>query len=208
MIALALLAGCVSLGGLGTARTMDAGETDVYAGSEWGWVDSRPFATPLLRSDLGARHGLSDRVEVGGNVGFFPVYLRTVHTSAYGKLAVLRPEDPRGGLNLSVAFSGAWDMAESGGILGQSLTAQVPLMIGVQRREHLGWELSPRVAAIHLRSKGAAPITKLMVGTGVGVAIRWTHWTLLPQLGVMWSTNPADQTGGMWVWQGAMGVYF
>lgn len=196
MIALALL-GCATTSGLGTARTLPAGETQVVAGGELGWVGSTPFSSPIGKVDLGVRHGVTDRVEVGGQVGGWPLLVGWVHTGAYVKMRLHRaPSDDRG-FDLALAGMASFDyVTGGGGVDGIGLTGQLPLLVSLNTKQGDEWVLGTRIAVQHLRSAGAAPITKPMLGYTLGYAWHVRGGTVYPTLGMLAAPNPADAHGG------------
>ncbi|MEY3211449.1 MAG: hypothetical protein RIT28_1930 [Pseudomonadota bacterium] len=206
MILLLSLLGCATMGGLGAARTLDAGQTRASVGFELGWVDSQPFVAPLARLDVGARHGVTDRLEVGVQLGAWPLLIRTAHLGLDTKLALHRAPSLQAGVDVSMGLSLQADGVSSAGLRGQAWTAQVPLYVGLNQSEDVQWQLVPRVAVQHLRSDGAAPVTKALFGMSVGMAIQSERATLLPNVGLLWSSNPANQLKGLTTLQGGVSV--
>lgn len=197
VLALAGAPGCATVNGLGTARTLDAGETRLLGGAELGWVSSRPFGSPLLRLDGGVRHGLSDRLEVGAHAGGWPLVVQWGHVGADAKLALVRSPDPTAGFDLSLAAAVQLDAVHGGGATGWGWTAQLPLLVGVNDGPRRTWVVAPRLVYQGLYSEGASPVLKPYGGLSLGVAWRGEEVTVLPQVGLLWSDNPADQLGGM-----------
>lgn len=208
LLPLLFAGGCATTAALGTARTLDAGETRFHTGAELGFVDARPFAAPLLRVDAGVSHGLSDRVEIGGSVGGWPVLVKNVHGGGHVKWALHRAPDPSRGVDVALGGAASVDLAWGGGVSGVATTAQVPLLVGINATSGQQLILGPRVAYQSIVSKGAHPIHKLYGGLTVGMALHGRGGTLLPQVGWLWASNPADQSGGMHTVQLGLGLWF
>ena len=149
---------------------------------------------------------VTDRLEVGVQLGAWPLLIRTAHVGLDAKLALHRAPRPSAGVDVSAGLSLQADGVSGAGLRGQAWTIQAPLYVGLNQDEDVQWQLMPRVAAQHLRSDGAAPVTKALVGLSVGMAIQTDRATLMPQVGLLWSSNPANTLKGLTTAQGGVSV--
>lgn len=201
---IALLLGCASTSGLGTARTIDQHDVQYVIAQEGGWVQSHPLQTPLVRQDVGVRYGITDDLEVGATIGGWAFIAYWSHVQYDLKYQL--HSGPR--LDVAVDAAVAHDWFSVGKTYGQAATVQVPLLVGIRTKRDHEWVLTPRLVYQHTWSKGSAPVDKLLVGQSVGFAWHTGPLTIYPNVGVLWSTNPADAAGGMRVLQYGVGFYW
>ncbi len=123
-----LLCGCPSMTTMGTARTLDQGETQFFVAPEYSRfsMGGQPLSEPTV--EIGGRYGITDEVEVGARV-WLPGY--AVDT----KIALLRSETEDSGWDLSVApavsYMGSMSgTAEGSGYELHVTTIYLPLLIG------------------------------------------------------------------------------
>lgn len=203
---LPLLLGCASIGSLQTAKTLDQGQFRAYLGVEVGYVRARPLNLGMSRSDLGFRWGITDDWELGGHVGG---WLLGVYWGQLGldiKRRLVRARSPREGWDVSIGLGLQLDGVWSGGATGASFGGQLPLLISKNLPNRSEIVMIPRLGLQHIRSRGANPVTKPLVGAVVGYAANPGRWTLMPFIGVWVSTNKADPVSQLVTWQGGFGV--
>ncbi|MEZ4317172.1 MAG: hypothetical protein R3F61_06700 [Myxococcota bacterium] len=198
---LALLAGCVSMSGLGTGRTLDRHQVRAFGGTEVGYTTARPLLAGRIRTDLGVRYGLTDDWELGGHVGGWVVGALWGQVGVDVKRRLLRAPNDRSGWDVSVSAAFTADGVWSGGGSGAALAGQVPLFVSKNLPNRSEVVFVPRVALQHIRSRGAYPVTKPLAGLSVGYAMHSGRFTLYPALGALVSTNPADPVSNLVSWE-------
>ena len=96
----------------------------------------------------------------------------------------------------------------SADVTGAAYTGQLPAMVGV----NLPWgdsiTMTGRAVVQHIRSPGAAPITKPMGGLEVGYIAHLWRFSFHPRVGAMLSSNRADLKSNMLVVQTGVEVSF
>ncbi|MCB9678005.1 MAG: hypothetical protein H6737_23095 [Alphaproteobacteria bacterium] len=205
MVVLAL-AGCASIHGIQTGRTLDKGQFTATSGVEVGYVTARPLRTGMTRYDLGLRYGLTDDWEVGARVGGWAFVIGWAQVGADVKRRLVRAPSDREGWDVSVAVAASWDGVWGGWATGQAVTGQVPLLVSKNLPNRSELVFAPRVAVQHIRSRGAHPITKPLIGASFGWALHPGRFTLYPTVGVLLSNNPADPVSQLVTWQGGFGL--
>ena len=180
LLVASLLCGCPSASLLGTARTMDKGKTQwALELATTGTVFTRtptsgqPFNIGPT-AELGTRHGLTDRVELGGRLWGSGVQVD-------GKFALLRTPDERG-LDLS--------LAPSAGVVVSPLGNQVP-NIPLQLAVLGGWGFDVVYVTVGARLMDQivfyqGPINTFWGGFNLGVALKLSdRIRLMPEVALM-----------------------
>jgi hypothetical protein len=161
------LAGCPSISTMGTARTIPEGTYQYYAGLGYGALQdfsvddqARPESVGVPNLELGARYGVSDRVEVGGKL--FPV-----GAEVGAKVQVMRSASLERGFDLAIAPAVSiypW----SKGVFGWAHLA-IPVGFNVGGGNQL--VLAPRISELMMTSKeGNGNVT--WGGGSMGLAFR------------------------------------
>ena len=200
LLAASLLCGCPSVSMLGTARTVDKGKTQWALGlATTGTVFTR---TPMSGQpfnigptvELAARHGLTDRVELGGRLWGSGVQVD-------GKFALLRAEKERG-LDLS--------LAPSAGVVVSPLGNQVP-NIPLQLAVLGGWGFDVVHVTVGMRLMDQivfyqGPINTFWGGFNLGVALKLSdRIRLVPEIALL---VPFRSTVNEVYFQSGLGVLF
>jgi hypothetical protein len=161
------LAGCPSISTMGTARTIPEGTYQYYAGLGYGVLqdfavndEGKPESVRVPSLELGARYGVSDRLEVGGKI--FPV-----GAEVGAKYQVMRSASLERGFDLAVAPALSvypW----SKGVVGWAHLA-IPIGFNVGGGSQL--VLAPRVSELLITSKvGTGNVT--WAGASMGFAFK------------------------------------
>src|SRR5262249_22308083 len=134
-IPLVTLTGCGSFSSFGLARTLNKGAVQGWVAPSGGGAVSINSKTrgavgyPLLEG--GVRYGVTERVELGGKLGFNGI-------TADGKFGLIRSPAMDSGFNLSVdpavgfigyGAGGSTSSGDAGGFIGV-LTLSLPVLIG------------------------------------------------------------------------------
>ena len=203
---LLLLTGCLTLGTLQTPRTLDEGQVRAVIGADAGYLRARPLNLGMGRSDLGFRWGVTDDWELGFHTGG---WLLGVYWGQLGldvKRRLVRAKSRKEGWDVSLALGFQADGVWSGGATGASLGIQVPLLIGKNLPNGSEIVGIPRVGVQHVRSRGANPVTKPLVGLTLGYAAHPGRWTLMPTIGLLVSNNKADRVSQLTTFQAGFTV--
>lgn len=193
---LPLMTGCPSFSTMGLARTLNQGAIQ-------GWVAPEGAgAIPINRPagvttggigwpniEGGVRVGVTDRVELGGRLGFNGIM-------AEGKFGILRPETTDSGFNLSInpgiGFIGYGAGSGAGGGFVGVLTFSVPILMGIDFGGH-ELVIGPRIidqllfGSFSSSSGGGASSTVnvFYVGGSVGFAIKVSGgFRIMPEIAV------------------------
>jgi hypothetical protein len=170
MIALFLLA-CATIGTLQRAQTVGAGDFEwAIEPGYWG-ASSEGTGVYLPYGNIAARWGLTERVDIGGRVGF-------AGTEFLAK-ARLTPEDSPVVVAVAPTVGGLF--AGGGGIIN----AQVPLIVDVPIGEN-ALVLAPKVSTM-TAAAGGEYATLWSAGASVGYALRLNDTvTVLPEYARVW----------------------
>lgn len=178
--ALVALAGCPSISTMGTARTIPEGTYQYYVApgvSSLGDFsvgdEGAPVSDRLPGLEMGARYGVSDRVEVGGKI--FPVGYEVS-----SKIQVLRSRSADRGLDLAVAPALSlypWSKGAFG-------WAHLSVPVGFNAGGGNQLVLSPRGSALLVKSKdGTGKV--FFAGASMGFAFRVGGIRMLPELSAL-----------------------
>jgi hypothetical protein len=206
------LTGCPSAANLSSARTLDRGRVQAFGAlSAYGLRGSDGSLVALPQIDVGARYGLTDRVELGARAWF-------IGASVDSKLALVRPESAESGLNVSVApgvgYQGSWglygSLVDSNAGATSVVSLSLPLLFGIRFRgsHELTFGLrgidqlllssrSGRIEAGHLVWLGGS------VGAGFRVA---PSVRLVPEVGAVYPFVPGTRSLELLFFQAGLGV--
>jgi hypothetical protein len=191
----ALSQGCASYIASGSARTLDAGKSQVSVNAGLLGVTSMP------QVQVGGRRGLTDDLEIGG--AFWNSGVRMD-----GKLALVRPEAASSGLN--VALNPMLAMWNAGFPSEGIVSVQLPVLLGY-RTEGREVFVGPRVSLEH-SIDGVTASPEVLLGTTAGLRVRVVDgFYFVPELACMVaSRRPAfptfDKPGASF--QGSLGFQF
>ncbi|HSN98794.1 MAG TPA: hypothetical protein VLS89_10935 [Candidatus Nanopelagicales bacterium] len=194
-VALAALSlGCASQIGMGRARTLDKGKHRIGFSAEADFLTPEAWkesgaTLPWAQVGLGYHRGLSDRVEVGARLWGFtiPTAFTTLGGAADLKVAVLRPEEGRGDLNIAAALSLSYHNASYGGQPYHVFGGTLPVLFGVKLGRH-ELVLGPRVANYTISAYGMNTVNAFYMGGSLGFAARYREtFDFFPEAVAMWS---------------------
>jgi hypothetical protein len=220
LAAAALLTGCPSFTTMGTARTIPQGSTQLYVAT--GGVQLRDFRTTdagaletigLPQFEIGARHGVSDAVEVGGKIWFLGAELSS-------KIQLHRSGTPDSGIDVAIApalSAYPFISRDSSGNDGSVLFAwaHLPLLVGINAPGGSQLVLGPRVSDL-VAATGGRMTNVLWLGGSVGYAWKLgPTFRVLPEISVAYpvvvsdglQTNADLAFGGVMI-QGVVGFVF
>ncbi len=218
-MALFMGAGCASTSTMGLARTLNKGAVQGWVGLEGGGIIAAPASTgsttagagigyPMIEG--GVRVGASDHVELGARLGFNGIGLE-------GKFALLRSPTMDRGINLSLAPQVGFFGIGIGPVFVGSLTAQLPLLIGIDFGGHelvLGPKLFNQVYFVGVSdsgSGGGAVVNLLSAGASVGFAIKAGPVRIVPEVSAVvpfFATGAITGVSGAATGTGVGGVIF
>ncbi len=220
------LTGCASLSTFGLARTLNQGAVQGWVAPEGGGVvainntstSGSGIGYPLLEG--GVRYGVTDRVELGGRLGFNGVALE-------GKFGLLRSPTMESGFNLSlnpgvgfVGFGASSGSTGGGGGFVGTLSFYLPVLMGIDVGGHeivIGPRLIDQVLfGSFTDSAGSTTSTAnlLYLGGSFGVAFRASDSVrILPEASVGVPVNTSvNDTGssafGGLIFQLGVGILF
>jgi hypothetical protein len=131
---------------------------------------------------LGARHGVTDDLDVQGNFTLLP--LGQLVTSISAELAVQQhlwtSESQR--FELAVATGVGYRYSSTGGAPFEGIHLAVPVIFGINMGRHQ-LAISPSVGAQRWYATGAEPVDIPFAGMSLGFNWRLSeHWSLLPEV--------------------------
>lgn len=166
-----LTAGCPSMTTMGTARTLDAGETQFFVAPEYSRfsLGGEPLSEPTV--EIGGRYGITDDVEVGARV-WLPGY--AIDT----KIALLRSESEETGWDISVApalsYLGSMSgTAEGSGYELHVTTLYLPLLMGYNLGGGNSVVLGARIADQIWTTEDQADTTANLLYVGGSLSFVW-----------------------------------
>lgn len=186
--------GCPSISTTGLARTLNRGAVQGWASLEGGGIlapvpmastGGVPASTlegtgyPMVQG--GVRFGASDHVELGGRIGLSGIGIE-------GKFALARSPTMDTGINVSIAPQVGFFGITLGGIFGGVLSAQLPVLIGIDFGGHelvLGPKLHNQLYFFGANAGvGSSNITVdlLSAGASVGFAINAGPVRIVPEV--------------------------
>lgn len=189
--AILLLGGCPSFTTMGSARTIGDGRSQTWVATggarlheAGGSTTGAREATDVPYFELGARYGVTDRVELGGKILSLGLELNA-------KVALRRTESTDG-LNVSVGTAASVYSFSAMGVTARSAWLHLPVLLGFALG---GSELviAPRLSAVTIFGGGPG----LFAGGSLGFAWKVTDgFRFLPELSVSWPIiSPAKVTG-------------
>lgn len=126
ILALSVVAGCSTHGGLTTAHSVGDGNLQVAIEPGVGAYMAAGNTLVLPQFNVGVRYGLSDRAEIGGRIG----------TSLYEVTGKYVFTDPEADTVISIAPSGSLIAFGGGGVGAGYFNYQVPLLFGIPSGEN------------------------------------------------------------------------
>lgn len=167
----ALVTGCPSMTTMGTARTLDVGETQFFIAPEYSRfsMGGQPLSEPTV--ELGGRYGITDEIEVGARV-WLPGY--AIDT----KIALLRSESEETGWDLSIApavsYLGSMSgTAEGSGYELHVTTLYLPLLIGYNLGGGNSVVIGPRIADQIWTTEDQEDTTANLLYVGSSLSFVW-----------------------------------
>ena len=191
-LAVLALVGCGSSSTYRTTRIVPAGRTEWLFGAQAsGAIAPGAGAAPLPEIALGARRGLTERIEVQANGTMLPLkQLRTGSLELAGKLRLIE----HGRWSLAAGAGVGYRIAESGGAIIEGVYASAPVIGGVELGRH---QLVVSVTGGFQRwySSGAGRVDVPFVGESIGFLWQVSErWALLPEAGAAWTPAPNFMT--------------
>lgn len=183
MLLLSLL-GCFTYGSMQRAETLGKGNREFAA--EIGMVGAGGQGTVVAvpNPSFAARFGVSDRVDIGGRMGFSAIAFTT---------KVMLTEPGSDGVKLSLAPEiGAFPLFVAW--LGH---LQMPLLIGIPMGGNNEMILGPRAHGYAIGTTADGTAGFVMVGTSVGFAFDLGGLTLLPELTLEYPTFAGTSVGNV-----------
>jgi hypothetical protein len=192
---LPLMTGCPSFSTMGLARTLNQGAVQGWVAPEGAGaipinrpsgVNAGGIGWPNIEG--GVRVGVTDRVELGGRLGFNGIM-------AEGKFGILRPETTDSGFNLSlnpgVGFIGYGAGNGAGGGFVGVLTFSVPILMGIDFGGHefvIGPRIIDQVLFGSFSSSGgsaSSTVNVFYVGGSIGFAIKVSGgFRIMPEIAI------------------------
>lgn len=215
------LVGCGSQLGMGRARTLDRGVTELGAGLQGdlavaGTGEEQTLPVPWAHASVRAHHGLHERVEIGARAwGFgFPLSAVTFGVAADVKLGLYRPSPAESRWNVAVALSPSYHQILYADAPNHVFGVTLPVLFGRTFGEH---ELTfgPRVADFVSTSYGQETIHSVWPGASAAFAIRiGKRLDLTPELVILHSPlalngeSESDDRRGITLLQSGIGASF
>lgn len=212
VVAAASLLGCPSASTLSSARTLDRGRVQAFGGfSAYGLRGGDGSLIAIPQGELGARYGVTDRVEVGARAWF-------IGAAVDSKLALLRPESPESGWNVSVdpglGYQGNWalygSLVDSNASGTSVMSVSLPLLVG--RRFAGAHELTFALRGLDQlmlgTRSGRLDVSHLLwVGGTVGASFRVGPSVRLgPEVGVIYPFVPGTRSLELLFFQAGVGL--
>lgn len=181
---LALFTGaCVSIGTMQTAHTVGDGAVQFAVEPAWEGVSSEGDSVRLPRLDFSVRHGLTDRIDIGGRIGASGLELtgKFQLTDPANRALVLALAPSVGG----VAIGGASDDSSmAAGLLNISLPVLIGIGVGEKGSELVfGPKLIDTVIFGGMDGAGSA-YSILSVGGSLGFCLSTGRFKLFPEVSI------------------------
>ena len=199
------LAGCSSMAALGTPRTLDAGSFQyggelITGGSVLERDDS---ATTTLQMGASFAVGLTDNLELGTRVWGIPALTEwTWGGEIQTKIQLVRPENPRGKLELSLAPRLSFHQLGKADTTWEQASGTLALMLGWSPNDEVQFILTPQFGGNILMNSGSNDVFAYHVGGSVGVA--WSVQactTVLPNITFMYTNASLIDDEPIWLYQ-------
>lgn len=202
--------GCATMSTIGTAETLNHKQLQVFAAPEVSLSGPRGNSpkVPLPEMSVGARYGVTDRVEVGLKASALPFgqTLTTASIEGGGKLQLPKPH-PR--IDVAVAASAGYRFARVSGADYEIISASLPLYVGYDLGERFQVVLGPRIGDQLWLSAGAHPVHLPFAGSSLGLVWRVNdRLTIVPEVTVLRTPTAMDQTDGTVLVHTGLGVLF
>lgn len=182
-----MVCGCASITAVQTADTVGRG--NLQWGIEMGLQGTTPRdgeqGSAWPRIDVGARYGVTERVDVSARFGQSVLEL--------GVKALLTPVDhPRLAFSAGATAGGLVMLDNSTNTQFGALSAAIPLLLGVKLGAH---QLVVGARAQYLGAMVLVPTHSLLVGGSLGFALRVSpNFIMMPEVGVTMPVLPRVPT--------------
>jgi len=199
LLVLLSCSGCYSFSTLGRARTLDEGKLELFGAPEGLAITNGKELAIRPVGELGARYGLTDRVELDGR-------LTTLGVTLGPRVQLLRSPSKECGVDVALAPAFAFTSPDK-------LAVELPLQVGINFRGEHQLVFAPRaVYQARVDVPGSDhPVSFVLLGGSVGFVWQFSkHVALMPELSVLaqayaepgYSSNVG---GGLGI-QGALGL--
>jgi hypothetical protein len=198
LAALAASAGCTAMSTIKTATTLPPGQTQWIGALEGnGGAPLELPVKPLLPElAFGARHGLTDRVDVGGKLTSLPGGRRLTTAGVEGQVRVQlwRRDDSR--LKLAIGPAAGFRWVSSSGASMQVSYLTVPLMFGIDVGRHQ-IVIAPEAAVQLWTSAGSNEVWVPVAGLSLGFVWRLgQRFALVPEIAAYRAAVAIDASRG------------
>jgi hypothetical protein len=193
-----------------TATTVPAGSTRVFAAVEanGGAPLELPVKPLLPEVAVGARHGLTDRVELGGKLTTLPLGRRVTTAALEGQVKVQLRRRPEGTLEIALGPAGGFRWVGSSGASMQVSYVTLPLMLGWNVGRHQ-IVVTPEAGLQLWTSAGASEVWAPVTGLTLGFVWRLgERFTLVPEATAYRSPVALDYSRGTMMLHLGIGMLF
>jgi hypothetical protein len=190
-VCVALLCGCASATTMETARVLDQGVQQYVIGPELngGGIDDSDAKIGVPEVSFGIRRGLGHKLEVDTKLMVLP--LGEVITSL-GAEAALKAQIYEGDrFEIAVLAGGGYRYLSSSGARWEAVYANVPVLLGINVRDHDQIVIGPRIGISRWYSSGSRAVSMPQIGSSLGYA--WAvrpSLTILPEVSWLYSPVP------------------
>jgi hypothetical protein len=187
--------GCASIGAVQTADTLGKGNLQV-ALEPGAQISIATRGTPgsfgYPHPDVSLRYGLSDRIDLGGRIGYSMLELQ-------GKFLLTQPGAP--GLVASLAPTVGGLAVPAGGSNVGLLSFALPVLLGIKHLQGneltFGVRLQGLLVAAGSSGHGSASVFGLGAGASVGYSLRLgERFGLIPEVAVLYPLTVVGTSGG------------
>ena len=204
-ILLASLSGCASMSALGTARTLDAGNFQ-YGGeliTGAAVLEREDAETTALQMGASFSYGVTDHVEIGSRVWGIPALTEwTWGGELQAKFQVVRPENPSGTFQLSLAPRVAFHQLGKAESTWEHMSGTLAVMMGFSPNDELQFIITPQFGGDLLMNAGSNDVIAFHAGGSIGVA--WSVQactTVLPNITFMYTDAALTDGEPIWLYQ-------
>jgi hypothetical protein len=183
-LAIAALSACSSFTTYKTARPLSKGATQTLVAPQLDSAGPKDTGkAPFPEIAVSVRHGITERIEVGGTLTVLPLG-EAMQTLGFEGLGKLHLHQTRGGrVDLAVGAGAGYRVYSSSGAVFEMVHASVPLIVGINLRRSDQLVIAPAVAWQRWYSTGARPVD--VPSLGVSLGYRWQisqRFALMPEM--------------------------
>jgi hypothetical protein len=195
VLAIAALSACSSFTTYKTARPLSKGATQTLVAPQLDSAGPKDTGkAPFPELALSVRHGVTERIEVGGTLTMLPLgeAMQTIGFEGLGKAHLHRTRGGR--VDLAVGAGAGYRVYSSSAAVFEMVHASVPLILGINLRKSDQLVIAPAVAWQRWYSTGARPVDVPSLGMSLGY--RWQisqRFALMPEMTL--ASSPAALAG-------------